>query len=1053
MFTRLQPNTCSLSSISRLIIRRDLLLLLTLSVLAGPLAAQNEGEMPALELGKPIERELKGSEAHSYKILLTANQFLHIVVEQKGIDVVVALFAPDGKKVAEVDSPNGTQGPEALFLVIQTFGNHRLEVRSLERDAPAGRYKANIEELRVATVQDIERTAGRQAFAEAEQLSGQETSESYRKAMDKYDEAIAHFLAAGDRNAQANALNNKGLAYVLIGEYQESLNYFTKARSIFRDVNDRAGEALTRLNFGFVYDELDEKQKALDEYLQVLPIFRDLGDRQGEAHTLINIGSLYTSLGESSTSVNLYTQALSLCQQLKNRDCEATAIAGVGRGQYALGDKQKAIDNYNQTLLIYREMEFPRGESTALFYLAVAYSDLGKRQKALDYFTQVLAVSRKAGFRDAEVATLNRLGVLCSDLGDPQRAIELFNQALSLSRLIDSPSEEANALYNIAGYESKRGDLEAARVRLESVLGIIESLRSKVAGEELRSSYFATVQEFYEYYVDLLMRLHKQQPSKGYDAAAIQGSERARARSLLELLAEAHADIRQGVDAKLVDSERSLRRQLNDAARQQMQLPSSPQSDEQAQTIGKRIESLTTELQQVEAQIRQTSPRYAALTQPQPLTLKQIQTQVLDEDTILLEYSLGKDRSYLWAVTTTSITSFELPKREEIEALARQVYSQLSTDKDWDTKTGARQRELRREKAEVLSGPSAAAGLSRMLLDPVLSQLGNKRLLVVADGALQYIPFAALPVPVGSGPRMPGEISRKRKSTANKYQPLVVEHEIVSLPSASTIAVLRKEVKDRKPADKMVAILADPVFESDDERLGKVLNAPAGPSLNSLPVVRNRELPLGMERAATESGLKGAQMRIPRLHATRDEAKQILSLVPQGQSKGSFDFDASRQTATSGELSKYRYVHFATHGFLDSLHPELSGLVLSMVDEKGNAQNGFLRAHEIFNLKLPAELVVLSACQTGLGKEIRGEGLVSLTRGFMYAGAPRVVVSLWNVNDHATAELMARFYRGMLRDDLRPAAALRAAQISLMNERKWKSPFYWAAFTVQGEWR
>jgi CHAT domain-containing protein len=153
-------------------------------------------------------------------------------------------------------------------------------------------------------------------------------------------------------------------------------------------------------------------------------------------------------------------------------------------------------------------------------------------------------------------------------------------------------------------------------------------------------------------------------------------------------------------------------------------------------------------------------------------------------------------------------------------------------------------------------------------------------------------------------------------------------------------------------------------------------------------------------------------------------------------------------------LSQYRFVHFATHGLLNSAHPELSGIVLSLVDEKGQPQNGFLRLNEIYNLSLPADLVVLSACQTALGKEIKGEGLVGLTRGFMYAGAARVVASLWNVQDDATAELMKRFYAKMLgREKLRPAAALRAAQIEMWKTKLWQPPYYWAGFVLQGEWR
>ena len=323
-----------------------------------------------------------------------------------------------------------------------------------------------------------------------------------------------------------------------------------------------------------------------------------------------------------------------------------------------------------------------------------------------------------------------------------------------------------------------------------------------------------------------------------------------------------------------------------------------------------------------------------------------------------------------------------------------------------------------------------------MVLAPVVGQLEDKRLLIVGDGALQYIPFGALPDPA---------------SVANSA-PLVVSHEVVSLPSASTLALIRHEVKDRKPAGKTIAVLADPVFAEDDVRV-KRLAPGAKASNNAQAPSGTRILEHEYKKSAQEAGVADNRLNIPRLPGTRQEAMQILSLVPPSERKQSLDFAANREAAIDVDLSQYRYVHFATHGFLNSLHPELSGIVLSMVDEKGKAQNDFLRANDIFNLNLPAELVVLSACQTGLGKEIKGEGLVGLTRGFMYAGAPRVVVSLWSVSDAGTAELMTRFYRAMLKDKMRPAAALRSAQVSLSKEKRWEQPFYWAAFILQGEWQ
>jgi CHAT domain-containing protein len=322
---------------------------------------------------------------------------------------------------------------------------------------------------------------------------------------------------------------------------------------------------------------------------------------------------------------------------------------------------------------------------------------------------------------------------------------------------------------------------------------------------------------------------------------------------------------------------------------------------------------------------------------------------------------------------------------------------------------------------------AAANELSQIILKPVAGQLGKKRLLIVSDGALQYVPFAALSVP-GRG-------------AGGDPQPLIVEHEIVNLPSASTLAIVRRDNAGRKPAAKTVAMLADPVFSQDDERV----KASAARRESQQPEASIQAQALS--RSVRESGVS-----LQRLPFTRSEVEQIMALVPENEREQAFDFSATLAKATSPELGKYRIVHFATHGILNSEHPDLSGIVLSLVDEKGQAQNGFLRMLDVWNLKLPVELVVLSACKTGLGQDIKGEGLVGLTRAFMYAGATRVAVSLWSVSDSATAELMTRFYRGMLKGGLKPAAALRAAQVEMLTQTEWKSPYYWAPFVLQGEW-
>ncbi|WP_081594674.1 CHAT domain-containing protein [Allocoleopsis franciscana] len=858
--------------------------------------------------------------------------------------------------------------------------------------------------------QDATRAAAEQAFQEGEQLINQGTAESLRQAITKFEEALPLYRAVGDRQSESLILNEIGYIYSDLGEKQKALEYYNQSLPLRRAAGDKRGEAVTLNNIGRVYSDLGEKQKALEYYNQSLPLRRAAGDKRGEAVTLNNIGRAYDALGE----------------------------------------KQKALEYYNQSLPLSRATANKAQEAVTLNNIGVVYDTLGEKQKALEYYNQSLPLSRATANKAQEARTLSNIGVVYHALGEKQKALEYYNQSLPLSRATANKAQEAVTLYNFAYLDRSQGNLNDALTQIEAAINIIEDLRTKIGSQELRASYFASKQDYYQFYIDLLMQLHKTNPSKGYDALALHASERARARSLLELLTEANANIRQGVNPELLEREQTLQQQLSAAEYNREQLLKGQYTDKQLNEIKQQIATLLTQLQQVEGEIRINSPHYAALKYPQPLTLPQIQQQVLDDNTILLEYSLGEERSYLWAVTKTSITSYELPKRTEIETAAQKFYQQLKS-----------------EAGNIEEGMK----LSQMILAPVMNQLGNKRLLIVGDGALQSIPFAALPIPQNTqasvlpAPRreinLPANSSSRLKTTqtpinsplqrtlamsqgfkpladVNSYTPLLVNHEIVSLPSASTIAVLRNELKDRKPAPKTLVAVADPVFEPNDPRLKKAGENSSSSSSTSTEATRS----------AIEMGVN-----LQRLEYTRKEADAILALVPDNQQFSAFDFAANRTTATKPDLSQYRIIHLATHGLLNTINPELSGVVLSLLDENGADTNGFLRLNDIFNLNLPAELVVLSACETGLGKDVKGEGLVGLTRGFMYAGAKSVTVSLWSVSDTATSILMTKYYQQMLDKGVNPVAALRAAQLEMMKTEQWKAPYYWAAFLVQGEWR
>jgi CHAT domain-containing protein len=458
------------------------------------------------------------------------------------------------------------------------------------------------------------------------------------------------------------------------------------------------------------------------------------------------------------------------------------------------------------------------------------------------------------------------------------------------------------------------------------------------------------------------------------------------------MLAEAGADLRRGVDPGLLAREAELGRRMNaaDAERRRLEAEGAPPT--RLAAASREIAELLDLYDRAQARIRLASPRYAALALPRPLGAAEI-ARLLDPDTLLLEYALGDEQSFLWVVSPAGLAaSFDLPPRRVIEAAARRAAFLLAQS----------HRTLARAEADL-----ALAELARLVLAPAAPWLADKRLVVVADGALHYIPFAALPDPAAP----PGFAT-----------PLLAGHEVVALPSASALATQRRELACRRPAPGSVAVVADPVFDAADPRLG-------------------------FQTQAVPAGL------YPRLPFSRQEAEAILALAPPAGRFGALDFAASRETVLSGELARYRIVHFATHAVLDTDHPELSGVVLSRVDAQGRPRDGYLRAHEIYQLHLPAELVVLSACQTALGRELRGEGLVGLTRGFQYAGARRILVSLWPVEDRATAELMRRFYRGLLVERLPPAAALRAAQLAVAHLKGWETPYYWAGFVLEGDWR
>lgn len=847
-----------------------------------------------------------------------------------------------------------------------------------------------------------------------------------KEALDSFARALDLWMQSGDRRGQALAHLNLGYTHSDSGNLQTASDHFRQAQALWRAVEDRRGEALSQTALGAINSFTGERQLALNAYEQALRIFRAYGDQQGESVALNSIAQVYEDLSELQIALDHYKLALDLNRTSGNRDSEAVIQYYVGRVYRLMGQNEQALSYYNQSLRLCRLLGKRRIAAYVLNDIGIIYNSLGQRQIALDQYKEVLDFYREAGDRRGQATTLKTIGDIHYSTGERERAAACYAEALSFSRAAWDRNGETEVLYSIARAERDAGKPDQALNHITESIEIIEAMRSQVVSPQLRASYFASIHKHYEFLIALLMHLHQLRPAGGYAAAALRASENARARSLVETLLEAEAGVRLDVDPVMLEREHSLQRALNARALYLMRLRNSEQTEAAAEQVEKEVRQLTNEYEKVQTLIRSQSPRYASLMQPRPPSLEEIQAELRGDNTILLEYAIGEDKSYVWAVTSESFSGYELPGRARIEELTREVYRLLTARPGDDIATA----EARAESHETYW--SKAAELSQILFGQLAQQLSGKRLLIVADGALQYLPFEALP-----GPETPPD-SRAGPAAANDAIPLAIKHEVVYLPSAATLIALRREAARPKTASKSIFVLADPVFDKGDARV-------------KMAIARSDAAEGSTGPSVTIKSASGPNF--PRLPSTRREAEVIVSLLPEDTRAVATDFAANREMALSAELGRYRIVHIATHSIVNSSHPELSGIVLSMVNEQGQPEDGFLQLHDIYSLKLDAELVVLSACNTGLGKDVRGEGLVGLTRGFMYAGSSSVVASLWKVDDSASAELMTHFYKAMFEDDLPPAAALRFAKETMWKQKHWHSPYYWSAFVLQGEYR
>jgi CHAT domain-containing protein len=1023
-----------------------------------------------------------------HEIALTAGQFVQVTLHQRGLDAMLRLVGPDGRVIEDqVDSSEGESGMEPASMLATVAGTYAVEVWA-PGDLPApGGYEIESAPPRAPGERDRLRLRAETLMAAAGRVMGPRATRIRRgrsdaarvlKAIAAYEQVAPLWAALGETCWQAEATTCLGINHywynhsvesgdalfeaadlwdtcgdqhkfienvLYVGRRFVALSRFPEAAETYEfglRLAEERGDAVLRLQFLVqltqTYGQMGDTELALRHGETALPILRALGYGQGVAMTLMHLANAHYRRGELQQASEALLESLPLQWEEGEVGGGAATLVALGDVYEALGEPDLAL-GYLQELVTrighYRSRELTearsrlaaiyartgrldrafaelehgvqdaryvyslRAEATVRLQRARLLVETGAWEEARSDVEEVLAASERSGDRFALAEAQELVGQVQLRHGDGEAARDAFAESLALRRAIGDRAGEASILQRQARLARAEGDLDGARALLETARSVVAAQRGLLATPQLRATWSSTVRGIDEAYVGVLSDLHRLRPREGFDALAFEAGESASARSLLDALAEPR-DTSDAATSALSARERSVRGRLTMALDRQVRARAAGDAQPALDVLTQEVRELSAEHERVRAEWRAADPRSAALARPEPLRLPDVQSLVLDADTTLVEFFLGDERGFAWVVGRDRLQSYELPARTQIDAAVE-----------------AARRALAAPPTTADRASRALRDLADLVLPADRGWLRGRRLVVVADGSLHYVPFAALPDATG--------------------QPLVARLEIANAPSASVALQLRRALAERTPAPRAIVAIADPVYDGRDLRLS------GGAS--------GRVADATLVRATRDFGFQDG--RLPRLPFTRREALAITALAP-ATSTAALDFRANLETALAPDLASYRYVHFAAHGLLNDVRPDLSGLVLSLVDGKGEPRPGLLTAPDVSSLRLGAELVVLSSCRSAAGREVRGEGLVGLARAFMCAGAPRVVASLWPVDDVASSELMARMYRGMLGPErASPAAALREAQLQILRSRKWKAPYYWAGFQLQGEWR
>ena len=885
-----------------------------------------------------------------------------------------------------------------------------------------------------------------------EGLSARGKSE-FQSALEKFSTALQSYTSIADTIGEGQALNNIGTIFFYFGDYQKAEDFFERSLKVFKEIGHRMGEGKALNSIGIVRFSTGQFRKAEDYYRQYLNICREAGNRKDEGKASNNIGLIYSNLGQYREAIEYYKRALRIRKEIGDKRGEGFSFQSIAGIYNALGQYQRAIEYQEQALNIFIEIEDRRRHGVALNNMGDIYLYMGQYEKALEYLKDALTLGREVGNKEGEEISMNSIGYIYRILGQHELAIEYLEQSLHMCREIgDLRGEGFNLIdlgsvymdvsrYQPALEHCMRG-LEIAlsigapqviwpaQMRIGSIyeglgridealdyyarsIATVESMREELDVGSLKTHFLSNKLPTYYSMVNLLTWEKRYEEAYNY-------TERAKARALLDLLSLGRIDITEGISPELLKTKKDVEKRLNEIQQQlsaEYSTSESEQDPARVATLEKDLSALRSEHEEILRTVELNHPQYATLTGvKEPLTLDDVQERVLDDGIVLIEYLVGEEHTVVWVVGKHSLHFEEIDiRRTELDSMVRKWRQPFK-----DIKEGRID-----NLADVGFDMELSHELYVRIFHPLEQYLDSgDALMIVPDGILHYLPFEALVVALDGK-------DYDRKTVFSEYEGvefLVEKYPVAYSPSASILDPnLKRPQVEMERQDKLIAF-GNPDFGSDrdqGERAGK-------DDYLSL-LIRD-------SKGWVFSPLPRSEEEVHEITRIMNPSQKFL----KGQAKEEF---------FKQDAGEFEIIHLATHGILEEKQPLYSRIVLAQDDDP--AEDGFLQTFEIFNMDLKADLVVLSACETGLGEFSAGEGLIGLTRAFMYAGAPSVIVSLWSV-DESTCRLMRAFYKN-LKKGMTKTEALREAKIKLIHTRdggmSYAHPFLWAPFVLVGDWK